>query len=168
MLFYWQSDKNHTNQERHETEALEVNSFLYWGLLILHSFEDSGATTAKRTKLFGSRPVFITDGLGDAENTEGAFVIFSCWAPLHQLSFILLSQLVLLLTGHSQGPPRRASAGVELVSIKKISLYISKYHYVFFSYATALYLQQNHLCFLATLKNIAPGYFLPHSCSFYF
>lgn len=27
--FYSQSDKNHTNQERHEMEALEVNSCLY-------------------------------------------------------------------------------------------------------------------------------------------
>lgn len=164
--FYSQSDKNHTNQERHEMEASEVNSCLYWGLLILHSLEDPGATIAERSKLFGSSPVFIMDGLADAKNTDAATVIFSCRAPLHQLHFILLSQLVLLLAGHSQGPPTRSSAGMQLVSIKKI-LHISKYQYVFFCYATALYLQQNLSLLSCHFKKYCPWIFPPHSCSFY-
>lgn len=50
---------------------------------------------------------------------------------------------------------------MELVSIKKIpvSLYISKYHFVFFCYATALYLQKNP----SLLSRYFKKYFLPHS-----
>lgn len=68
----------------------------------------------------------------------------------------------LFLAGDSRGPPARASAGMELASIvENISICISVMllHYI---------CSKIHLCFLATLKNIAPEYFLPHSCSFYF
>lgn len=88
-------------------------------------------------------------------HTEHLCIIYALFF-YHSLSFLIPGRI---LVGTSSKGICRDGAGP----------YYRKYLSVYISVMLLHYIcSKIHLCFLATLENIAPEYFLPHSLSFYF